>query len=66
MASRGGRGRDRARTFPNEQGTVQLPQAASLETATAPDVAGSRYVDGVWVGGDLTHVDYADSDVTPG
>jgi hypothetical protein len=45
---------------------VSPPQDAPPGDDSAPDKPGGQYVNGVWVGGNLTQVDGADGDVSIG
>jgi hypothetical protein len=47
-------------------GTALPPQTAPAVDGSVPDISGGQYVNGVWVGGNVTQIDGADGDVTLG
>jgi hypothetical protein len=51
---------------PGEATSATPPTAESPAAGLAPDASGGQYVNGVWVGGNLTQVDGVDGDVTLG
>jgi hypothetical protein len=49
-----------------ETGTTAAPPATIPSTAAAPVARGDQYVNGVWVGGNLTQIDGTDGNITIG